>query len=320
LIEACLVAAMSADKPTGVKLIDAALPPCFEIICEAPNWGTHMAYSSVRSSAAVAGVCVALAGAWPAEAGSIGLAAHRAIYDLMLDQSERAADLAERSGRIGMDFKGSRCSGYTVALGFVDVIADQDGDLRVTDARTETFEDSKGGSFKFANETFINETLTEESRGKANRTVNGIAVALTKPGKKDFVLDKSVVFPTAQIVQIIEAARLEQNFLQIDVYDGSEDGETVYATTVVVGGGSTSSLDIGDEVATKEAGVAGLRHWPVTISYFDQVGAGEQTPIYVMSFILYENGISRDLKIDYGDFAIVGRLSRLEMLAPTQCP
>jgi hypothetical protein len=275
-----------------------------------------MAHSSVCTAAAA--VCV-LAGASTADAGTVGLAAHRAIYDLMLDRSVQAADLADMSGRIVMEFSGSPCSGYSVALRFVTEIANQDGDLRITDARTETFEEADGGGFKFTNETFIDDTLTEESRGRARRIEDGIAVALTKPRKKDFVLDKSVVFPTAQIVQIIEAARRDQNFLQVDVYDGSEDGETVYATTVVVGDGSTSSLDTGDEVAAREAGVAGLRHWPVTVSYFDQVGEGEQTPIYVMSFILYENGISRHLKIDYGDFAIVGRLTRLEMLAPAKC-
>ena len=58
----------------------------------------------------------------------------------------------------------------------------------------------------------------------------------------------------------------------------------------------------------------------MTVSYFDQETHGEQTPIYVMSFVLYENGISRHLKIDYGDFAIVGRLTGLEMLPLTPCP
>ena len=278
-----------------------------------------MPHSSI-CHAALAGFFLILSSIWQAEAGTVSLAAHRAIYDLMLDQSEQAPDMADMSGRIVMEFSGSRCSGYSVALRFVTEISDQAGDLRVTDARTQTYEEGDGASFKFSNETFIDENLSEQSRGKANRTDDGIAVALTKPSKKDFVLDKSIVFPTAQIVQIIEAAQRDQNFLQIDVYDGSEDGETVYATTVVVGAGSTSSLDIGDEVAAKEAGVSGLRHWPVTVSYFDQTGEGEQTPIYVMSFILYENGISRHLKIDYGDFAIVGRLTGLEMLAPAQCP
>lgn len=260
------------------------------------------------------------AAALPAGAGPVALAAHRAIYDLKLDSSDRTADLADMNGRIVMEFSGSSCGGYSLTLRFVTEISDQNGDLRITDARSKTFEAGDGRIFEFTNETFIDENLTEESRGKADRTENGIAVALTKPSRKHFVLDKAVAFPTSQIVHIIEAAQRDQNFLQLDVYDGQEDGQTVYATTVVVGDGSRDSHDIGDEVATQDAGVAGLRHWPVTVSYFDQRGAGEQTPIYVMSFILYENGISRHLKIDYGDFAIVGRLAGLDLLPGADCP
>lgn len=273
----------------------------------------------LRGAVLFAGGFLMLWGAPGAEAGSAGLAAHRAVYDLMLDRTDLTPDLADMTGRIVMEFSGSECGGYSLELRFRTEILDQEGDRRITDARTTTFEDIEGRRFKFTNETFIDNTLTEESRGNADRTDAGIAVALTRPGKKKFVLDDSVAFPTEQIVQIIEAGRRAQSFLQIDVYDGSEDGETVYATAVVVGKGS-NSVDVGEEIAATEAGIAAVRHWPVTVSYFDQEGHGEQTPLYVMSFILYENGISRRLKIDYGDFAVVGRLSRLEMLPGADCP
>jgi hypothetical protein len=279
-----------------------------------------MAPSTLRFVTASAAIFVFLAGAVAAQAGGTALAAHRAVYDLILDRSEVTTDLADLSGRIVMEFTGSRCSGYSVALRFVTEISDPEGDRRVTDARTKTFEEGDGTSFKFDNETFVDDALTEESRGSAQRAENGVAVTLNKPGDKKFNLDKSVAFPTAQIERIIEAAGRGENFLQIDVYDGSEDGETVYATAVVIGDDSVASHDIGDETAANEAGVAGLRHWPVTISYFDQETAGEQMPVYVMSFVLYENGISRHLKIDYGDFAIVGRLAELEMLPLSPCP
>jgi hypothetical protein len=39
-----------------------------------------------------------------------------------------------------------------------------------------------------------------------------------------------------------------------------------------------------------------------------------------VSFDLYENGISRDLKLDYGDFILKGELKSLEVQAPTACP
>jgi hypothetical protein len=261
-----------------------------------------------------------LSAAAPVSAAGAGLAAYRAVYDLVLDKSEQTSDLADLTGRIVMEFTGSDCGGYSVALRFRTEIADPDGDRRITDARTTTFEDGDGTGFKFTNETFVDEVLTEESRGTANRTDGGVAVALTRPGDKKFKLDPSVVFPTEQIERIIDAGKRDQNFMQIDVYDGSEDGETVYFTAVVIGNETTASHDVGEETAAKEAGVAGLRHWPVTVSYFDQKATGEQLPIYVMSFVLYENGISRHLKIDYGDFTIVGRLSDLDMLPVAPCP
>jgi hypothetical protein len=279
-----------------------------------------MARSGLGWAALAAAALGWLCGTAPAVAAGPGLAAYRAVYDLVLDKSDQASDLADLSGRIVMEFTGSDCGGYSVTLRFVTEIADPEGDRRITDARTTTYEDGDGTGFKFTNETFVDDALTEESRGIANRTDSGVAVSLTRPGDKKFSLDGSVVFPTEQIERIIAAGKSDQSFMQIDVYDGSEDGETVYATAVVIGEGSNASHDIGDETAAKEAGVAGLQHWPVTVSYFDQETAGEQTPIYVMSFVLYENGISRHLKIDYGDFTIVGRLADLDMLPVAPCP
>ena len=51
--------------------------------------------------------------------------------------------------------------------------------------------------------------------------------------------------------------------------------------------------------------LAGLARWPVTISYFE-VGKDSATPAYAISFELYENGVSRSLVVDYGEFALRG--------------
>jgi expansin (peptidoglycan-binding protein) len=61
-----------------------------------------------------------------------------------------------------------------------------------------------------------------------------------------------------------------------------------------------------------------MARWPVTLSYFTQ-GKGEQTPVYVLSFDLYENGVSRALRLDYGDFALKGDMQSLELLPDKGC-
>ena len=70
--------------------------------------------------------------------------------------------------------------------------------------------------------------------------------------------------------------------------------------------------------------MAGLTRWSVTISYFEKKDeqaehTGEQTPVYAITFDLYENGVSRGLVLDYNDFTITGELSSLEMKKEKPC-
>jgi len=252
----------------------------------------------------------------PASA-SVILASHRAVYDITLDPLAVPTDIADLSGRIVAEFTGSACAGYKASLRFVLEIEDADGKSQVTDQRTYSFEDAKGEALDFNNQTFIDDKLAEESRGRAKRTGKGIAVSLAKPKSKTLDLSDSVIFPTQQIERILAAAKAGRSFLDAEIYDGSEDGQKVYPTGVVIGP-EMKDDDVGDEKAA--AGLSKLRHWPVTVSYFDKDAPGEATPSYVMSFVLLENGVQRDLKINYGDFAIVARLTSLELLKPSPCP
>ena len=46
---------------------------------------------------------------------------------------------------------------------------------------------------------------------------------------------------------------------------------------------------------------------------------GEQTPVYAMSFELYENGVSRALVLDYNDFVISGALDKFDVKDSKPC-
>ena len=64
--------------------------------------------------------------------------------------------------------------------------------------------------------------------------------------------------------------------------------------------------------------MASFWSWPVSIGYFELTG-GDLTPSYQIDFRLYENGVSRELLIDYGEFTIHGTLSSLEYLKAKAC-
>jgi hypothetical protein len=254
-----------------------------------------------------------------AAASPPALASHRAVYDISLLEAEEGTEVSGVTGRLVLEFTGSECAGYTSKLRFVTEMEDVDGALRLTDSRSETYESADGQRLDFTNQTYANDTLAEESVGKADRLGDDVSVALTRPDEKRFVLKDSVVFPTQQMERIIDAALAGDPFVSFEVYDGSESGETVFETAGVIGKVSTSRDDAAAEPSVAAAGIAGLRHWPVTISYFDQRGGGEETPFYVLSFVVYENGIGRTMRIDYGDFSLTGKLTGLEMLPASPC-
>lgn len=248
------------------------------------------------------------------------LASHRAVYDISLLEAGDGADVTGVTGRLVLEFTGSECAGYTSKLRFVTETEDAEGGVQMTDSRSSTFETADGRSLAFNNETYAGDVLAEQSEGKASRDGNDISVSLTRPDKKRFVLKDTVVFPTQQMERIISSALAGDPFVSFEVYDGSESGETVFDTAGVIGKVSTAVNDAGDESMVVKAGIAGMRHWPVTISYFDRRGGGEKTPFYVLSFVVYENGIGRTMRIDYGAFSLSGKLTGLEMLPATQCP
>jgi aryl-alcohol dehydrogenase-like predicted oxidoreductase len=76
------------------------------------------------------------------------------------------------------------------------------------------------------------------------------------------------------------------------------------------------------DATAKQPVFATLTRWPVTISYFDRSipqQAGEQTPVYAITFELYENGVSRALMLDYGDFVLSGEMTSIEMKDTKPC-
>lgn len=145
-----------------------------------------------------------------------------------------------------------------------------------------------------------------------------MTVTLTKPRAKTISFDPDVVFPTEQIRRIVEAAKTGKPLLQLRVYDGSDNGEKLYSTLTVIG--QPVPADRAPTNSAKDnATLASVTRWPVTVSYYDRDKANADTPVYAMSFELYENGVSRALTLDYNDFVVGGEMSKLEVKDAKTC-
>lgn len=253
-------------------------------------------------------------GVVPALAAPV-LAPHRAVYDLVLDQASDRSGITGLSGRMVYEFNGSACEGYTVKFRFVTQIATQENS-RLTDQQTTTFEDGEGKSFSFVTKSFVDQNLESEVKGTATREANGLKVALEKPTSSTVDLAKTQ-FPTAHLVELIGKAEKGETFYETNLFDGSESADKVMTTTVIVG--KKAEAPQGDPEIAALAGLAKDKYWPVDIAYFDESkGDGEEVPEYRISFKLHENGLTRDLVMDYGDFSMTGKLVDLSLFPVPQ--
>mgnify|MGYP003680252531 FL=1 len=65
--------------------------------------------------------------------------------------------------------------------------------------------------------------------------------------------------------------------------------------------------------------VNGLSGWPVSISYFKPDKPDQETPEYQVSMVLYENGVSGDMSLNYGDFVLEAKLTDIKLLEVATC-
>ena len=246
------------------------------------------------------------------------LAPHRAVYDLSLASSRGARAIESARGRIALDFTGDACEGYALKFRQVTVMESAESGTKTSDLRTANFESGDGKTFRFRNDTGSGEGPAQSVDGNAEKKASALAVRLKAPKRDNVSLDAEAVFPNTQMKDLIAAANAGKSTLSMKIFDGSDDGRTVYETLSVIGKRIEPGQVEGLEEAARQEGLAKLARWPVTMSYF-KPGKRDETPVYVLGFDLYENGVSRALRLDYGDFALKGEMTRLELLPEKPC-
>ncbi|MCJ2005815.1 cell envelope integrity EipB family protein [Methylobacterium sp. J-059] len=251
----------------------------------------------------------------PGKPEPVILANHKAVYDLSLASTGGTRAVESARGRIVIEFKGDSCRGYTMQTRQVTVLESGESGSRTSDLRNTTFEGGEARDFRFRTVTVLNGQPSPAVDGTADASGDAFKVRLKEPKKDQFTAAGPVLFPSLHMRRLVQAARAGDTTMSAKVFDGSDDGRKVYDTLAVIGRRATAPANAAASDRDKplhEGAMAAVPHWPVTLSYFTQ-GEGERTPIYTLTFDLYENGVSGALKLDYGDFAILGDMTRLEL-------
>ncbi|SON56014.1 hypothetical protein HDIA_2473 [Hartmannibacter diazotrophicus] len=249
----------------------------------------------------------------PAASAAVSLLPHRAVYDLSLADSNGQSGISSVRGRMVMEFSGGACEGYTTNFRFVLTLVDSESKDMLTDLRTTTFESPEGNAFSFLSQTYTNDVLTQEVKGAASKDGGNVRIQLQSPADRTVDLAPAVVFPTQNLRDLISAAQAGENLLEAKIFDGVDDGDRASDTTAIIGAAKLASHD------GPAARLAGMKHWPVSVSYFDPAVHDDKPPEYTVAFDLYANGVADDLMLDYGDFKLAGRMASLETLPKDAC-
>jgi hypothetical protein len=244
------------------------------------------------------------------------IAPHRAIYEISLARSDNGSGVSSANGRMVFEVTGSACEGYKMRQRMVVNIGDEEGNMGLLDFRVSTFESGDGNVYTFDSRTELNDEVVETVEGEARRNNAAIEVSLKQPTEKKVTLDSAILFPSQHMQAIIDAAIANRRFISTDIYEGAGTGDSSDEAATAIGHASTANADSPLR--------SGVRHWPISVGYFDPAekideGLGEEVPSYQMSFMLYENGVTSDLVMDYGDYALSGSLEEIEPLTSSDC-
>jgi hypothetical protein len=121
-----------------------------------------------------------------------------------------------------------------------------------------------------------------------------------------------VLFPSAHTIFLIDRARAGATFVSRQVFDGSTEENAVQVSAVI------AAKPTADRTSAKLDPLLERPGWRVRLAFFP-ADAKADVPDYELGMVLLDNGVSRDMVIDYGEYTVRAKLDDIEPLAKPGC-
>jgi EipB-like len=241
------------------------------------------------------------------------IAPHRALYTMTLGSTRGDSGVIDANG--AMDYEwGETCDGWTIEQRYrLKMRYAESHDVDITSTFV-TWESKDGLRYRFNQRQTRNGELDEEIRGEArlDGPGKGGVAEFTKPQPQTLKLAPGVLFPSAHTILLIDQAREGKTFVSRQVFDGAT-AENAVQVSAVIGTKVTA-----DPASAKLNPLLEQPGWDVRLAFFP-VDANAEEPDYELGMHLLDNGVSRDMVIDYGDYSIRAKLDDIESLGKPSC-
>ncbi|MCY4310826.1 MAG: DUF1849 family protein [Rhodospirillaceae bacterium] len=241
------------------------------------------------------------------------LTPHKAIYALTIKKIRVGSDIAYGDGAIYYEFR-ETCTSWLVKHRFKLRIIRSERSATETLFNFTSAEKKNGRRLSFSSSTSINGRVTERKSGVAtfDRVGGPGVVILKKPKPQRVLLPKGTVLPTWHLLKIIRAGGRGDRTVWSNIFDGAGDNGRHNGVNVIILGSKSSPGELQRERLLRRPG------WVVRVTYFEP-NQEDSTPTYSLRMRLTNNGIISGMTLDYGDFAMTGKLKAIEPLNRPSC-
>ena len=248
-----------------------------------------------------------------ANAGAAEIVPHHALYSMSLGSTHGDAGVTGAGGTMAYQW-GETCDGWTVEQRYrLKMAYAESSDVSIA-SNFVTWESKDGLKYRFNQKETRNAKDNEEIRGQAklDGPDKGGTVEFEKPQPKSIKLPPGVLFPSSHTIFLIDKAKAGENFISRQIFDGATVENAVLVSAVI--GAKVEP----DEESAKKSPLLNRPGWRVRLAFFPADQKAEK-PDYELGMLLLDNGVSRDMTIDYGDYSIRAKLDDIEALPKPKC-
>ncbi|HEY4250592.1 MAG TPA: cell envelope integrity EipB family protein [Roseomonas sp.] len=242
------------------------------------------------------------------------MASHRAAYRLTLDRARENSDVARAEGVMLFEVVDA-CDGWATRQRLTLTLTDRDGNQIESVSDYNTYESRDGTRLRFSLTQTSQGAVSSRVQGEAELTPQGGTVRYEQPTAREVALPAGTLLPMQHTIAALNAVRSGTRILALPLFDGTNADGPQDTTTVLAPWTAAQPQD-------RFPALANLGSARMRIAFFDrdasQQNGGAGTPDYEVSLRYYENGVADELKMDFGEFVVDGRLAELALL-PSPC-
>lgn len=246
---------------------------------------------------------IKVAGAHP---HSDTIVSHKATYTISLAKNY-SDDVSDASGEMTINVYDTG-DGYVFEQNSKLIIYNGDGEGEEILTNLATWQDYEGKRYRFNSKTVRNNEQEEIIKGEALKDSEAKVTRITysEPSDSQITTPYETVFPLHHLIHALEQAKLGKSVVSDIVFDGSSETHEAVNVDTLLGAPKSSDLKIKTNTDTSVK-----NQWPMRLAVYIP-GSNNPEPDYEMVQNVLDDGVIKDMTLDYGTFQVKATLEKID--------